>query len=66
MIVYRKLQFPLRFKTVEDYHAFYAGDKSKSITPFEQKDYGNPVGKKVVMRQEYRDAQFEVGVVSIG
>lgn len=56
--------FPPRFATLEAAQKAMNGDCSGSEIPVEAKDYGPPIGKKLIFRKEYLDAPYEIQFVS--
>lgn len=54
------MDYPPRFATIEAAEKAMQGDYSGIERPFEEKDYGPPVGKKAMLREEYKNAPYEM------
>ncbi len=55
--------YPPRFSTLEAAQKAMQGDYSGVELPFEEKDYGPPVGKTIMLRKAYKDAPYEMRIL---
>lgn len=54
------IAYPPRFSTLEAVQKAMKGDYSGVERPFVEKDYSPPMGKQTMLREEYKNAPYEM------